>query len=415
MDNKLTKYVLNHSKKHDKEIKYDFMPSLLEIIERPAHKAGTIIILSVFSLLIVAIIWACLSKIDVVVISSGTIQPVGNISSLNSFTSGTIKSINFEEGSYVKAGDVLIELDTQSLDIDVDTLKNQKEVLEAQKNIYSMIINHEDILNVDATKYDTNLQPYILTIINTDMAHHNNLSVLESTKENAGLNRDIAKIVLEEYSTNEAISQSEYDSQKLVVKQAENEYIQAETNMLKAQISYSEQINSSISEINDSLSRIEAEIEKYRLSIEYQKITSPVNGYVNSILVNNIGETITSAQQVITIVPAETPVEMVCYLKNMDIADIEVGMEAEIKLEAYPYNKYGTVKGKVKYISPSSFSNEKLGSVYLVKLDIDNSNKNIEVMSGLSGSVEVKIDKRSVMSYFLDPIIKGFGESLKEK
>lgn len=415
MDNKLTKYVLNHSKKHDKELKYDFMPSLLEIIERPAHKAGTIIILSVFSLLIVAIIWACMSKIDVVVISSGTIQPVGNISSLNSFTSGTIKSINVEEGSYVKAGDVLIELDTQSLDIDVDTLKNQKEVLEAQKNIYSMIINHEDILNVDATKYDTNLQPYILTIINTDMAHHNNLSVLESTKENAGLNRDIAKIVLEEYSTNEAISQSEYDSQKLVVKQAENEYIQAETNMLKAQISYNEQINSSISEINDSLSRIEAELEKYRLSIEYQKITTPVNGYVNSILVNNIGETITSAQQVITIVPAETPVEMVCYLKNMDIADIEVGMDAEIKLEAYPYNKYGTVKGKVKYISPSSFSNEKLGSVYLVKLDIDNSNKNIEVMSGLSGSVEVKIDKRSVMSYFLDPIIKGFGESLKEK
>ncbi|MBQ6212116.1 MAG: multidrug transporter, partial [Ruminococcus sp.] len=78
-------------------------------------------------------------------------------------------------------------------------------------------------------------------------------------------------------------------------------------------------------------------------------------------------------------------------------------------------NKYGTVKGTVKYISPSSFNIEKQGSVYLVKLDIDNSNSNINVMSGLTGTVEVKVGKRSIMRYFLDPIVKGFGDSMKEK
>ena len=89
MDNHMTEYILKHSRKKDKELKYDFMPSILEIIERPAHKAGTVIILSAFTLLIAAIVWACLSKIDVVVTSNGSIQPVGNISSLNSYTSGT--------------------------------------------------------------------------------------------------------------------------------------------------------------------------------------------------------------------------------------------------------------------------------------------------------------------------------------
>ena len=415
MDNKLTEYALKHSKKHDKELKYDFMPSMLEIIERPAHKAGTVIILGVFSLLIAAIIWACLSKTDIVVTSSGTIQPVGNISSLNSYASGTIKSINIEEGAYVKAGDVLIELDTQSLDIDADTLNNQKKVLEAQKQIYTMIRNSEDVASVDVSKYDADLQPYILSIIDNDRAYHNNLSTLESVKENAALNRDIANIKLEEYNTNENISQAEYDAQKLVVKQTENEFIQAETNVLKAQITYSEQINSNLSEINGKLRQIEADLEKYRLSIENQKIVAPVNGYINNIAVNNIGETVTSAQQVVTIVPADTPVEMVCYVKNMDIADIKVGMDAEIKLEAYPYNKYGTVKGTVKYISPSSFNTEKMGSVYLVKLDVDNSNPKIDVMSGLTGAVEVKVGKRSIRRYFLDPIVKGFGDSMKEK
>ncbi|MBR6995282.1 MAG: HlyD family efflux transporter periplasmic adaptor subunit, partial [Ruminococcus sp.] len=389
--------------------------SMLEIIERPAHKAGTVIIIGIFSLLIAAVIWACLSKTDIVVTSSGTIQPVGNISSLNSYTSGTIKSINVEEGAYVTTGQVLIELDTQSLDIDVDTLNNQKKVLEAQKSFYMMIRNEEDISAVDISGYSGNIQPYLLTIIDNDKAYHNNLSTLESEKENAALNRDIANIKLDEYSRNEAVSQAEYDAQKLVVKQAENAFIQAETNVLKAQTTYSEQVNSNISEINGKLSQIDADLDKYDLSIENQKIVAPVNGYINSIAVNNIGETVTAAQQMVTIVPANTPVEMVCYVKNMDIADIKVGMNAEIKLEAYPYNKYGTVKGKVKYISPSSFNTEQQGSVYLVKLDVDDSNENIDIMSGLTGAVEVKVGKRSIMRYFLDPIVKGFGDSLKEK
>ena len=415
MDNKLTEYALKHSRKHDKELKYDFMPSMLEIIERPAHKAGTVIIVGIFTLLIAVVIWACLSKTDIVITSSGTIQPVGNISSLNSYASGTIKSINIEEGAYVKAGDVLIELDTQSIDIDVDALNDQMNVLKAQKEIYTMIKANTDVTKLDISKYDAELQPYILTIIDNDKVYRNNLSTLENEKENASLNRDIANIKLDEYNRNPDISQADFDAQGLVVKQAENAYIQAESNVLKAQITYSEQVNSNISEINGKLRQIEAELDKYRLSLENQKIVAPVNGYINNIAVNNVGETVTSAQQVVTIVPADTPVEMVCYVKNMDIADIKAGMDAEIKLEAYPYNKYGTVKGTVKYISPSSFNSETMGSVYLVKLDVDNSNPNINVMSGLTGSVEVKVGKRSVMRYFLDPIVKGFGDSMKEK
>lgn len=415
MDKAQKDYILKHSSKRDEELKYDFMPSMLEIIERPAHKAGTVIILGVFTLLIAAIVWACLSEIDVVTTSSGSIQPVGNISTINTYTSGTVKAINVEEGAYVEAGDILIELDAQSIDIDVDSLTNQKGVLEAQKEIYTMIKNGEDVSVVDITKYSVNLQPYILTIIDNDKAYQNNLSILESAKENAKLTQDIAQIKYDDYNTNPAISVAEFNAQELVLKQAENEYLQAELNILNAQTSYSEQINSNISDINSKLKQAESELEKYRLSLEYQKITAPVNGYINSIAVNNIGEAVTSAQQIATIVPSDTPIEMVCYVKNMDIADIEIDMDAEIKLEAYPYNKYGTVKGTVKYISPSSFNSEQLGSVYLVKLEIVDVPEKINIVSGLSGSVEIKTDKRTVMEYFLDPIMKGFGESLKEK
>ncbi len=413
MDNKMTEYILKHSRKRDKELKYDFMPSLLEIIERPAHKAGTIIILGVFTLLIAAIVWACLSEIDVVITSSGSIQPVGNLNVVQSYANGSVKAINITEGDYVEKDDVLIELDTQSLDIDAEQLDSQKKILDAQLKIYTKIKDGEKLSEIKIDDYDDELKTYIQSILDNDKSYHNTLDNLEKDKENADLNHQIAQIQLEEYEANG--TEREAEMQELMVQQYELAKDQADVKIKDTKTQYSSQVNSKLSEISGQLDEIETNLEKYSLSKDYQYITAPVSGHINSINVNTIGAAVTSAQELVTIVPDNTPVEMVCYVKNMDIADVEIGMETEIKLEAYPYNKYGTVKGKVKYISPSAFVSEQMGSVYLVKIEITDKHDDIDIISGLSGSVEIKTDKRTVMDYFLEPIKKGFGESLKEK
>lgn len=413
MDNKMTEYILKHSRKKDKELKYDFMPSLLEIIERPAHKAGTIIILGVFTLLIAAIVWACLSEIDVVITSSGSIQPVGNLNVVQSYANGSVKAINITEGDYVEKDDVLIELDTQSLDIDAEQLDSQKKILDAQLKIYTKIKDGEKLSEIKIDDYDDELKTYIQSILDNDKSYHNTLDNLEKDKENADLNHQIAQIQIEEYEANG--TEREAEMQELMVQQYELAKDQADVKIKDTKTQYSSQVNSKLSEISGQLDEIETNLEKYSLSKDYQYITAPVSGHINSINVNTIGAAVTSAQELVTIVPDNTPVEMVCYVKNMDIADVEIGMETEIKLEAYPYNKYGTVKGKVKYISPSAFVSEQMGSVYLVKIEITDKHDDIDIISGLSGSVEIKTDKRTVMDYFLEPIKKGFGESLKEK
>ena len=206
MDNKMTEYILKHSRKKDRELKYDFMPSLLEIIERPAHKAGTVIILGVFSLLITAIIWACLSKIDVVVTSSGSVQPVGNINIVQSYAGGFVQAINVKEGDYVHAGDLLIELNTETLDVDKEQLESQKKILEAQREIYNKIKADEDISKVKASDYEADLQPYIQAILDSDASYKNTLSNLEKEKSNAELNKQIGELQLEEYQNKNLFS-----------------------------------------------------------------------------------------------------------------------------------------------------------------------------------------------------------------
>ncbi len=414
MNNTLTEYVLRHARKRDRELKYDFMPSLLEIIERPAHKAGTVIIVGIFTLLIAAIIWACVSEIDVVITAGGSVQPIGNLNVVKTYSGGTVKSINVSEGDFVEQGDILIELDTEALEIDVNQLQNQQKILEAQRDIYEKIIGGSDLSKIETSDYSDGLKPYIQAIIDNDAGYKNSLAELENEKKSAEINRDIAQLQLEQYQSTGG-TERQIKAQELSIQQYALEVDNAELQISNIKAQYSSQVNSYISEIGSKLNEINANLEKYRMSTEYQNITAPVSGYVNSIGVNTLGETVTSAQQLVTLVPDNPPYEMLCYVKNTDIADVELGLEAEIKLEAYSYNKYGTVKGTVKYISPSSFANEQLGNVYIVKLELDNGNKNICVISGLSGSVEIKTDKRTVMDYFLEPIVKGFGESLKEK
>ena len=410
MDNKETNYILKHSRKRDKELKYDFMPSMLEIIERPAHKGGTVIILGVFTLLIAAIIWACCSKTDVVVTASGSIQPAGNLSIVQPQSNGVIKAINVSEGAHVEKGDILVELDTGLLDVDIDQLNSQKNIYSVQKEVYSKLRNGE---NMDIASYDESLRTYVQAIIDSDLAYKNTLADYEKQKSNAELSQQIAQIQLDEYNANG--TQRQRQSQELVVQQASLAVEKAALDIENCKSQYAANISSKAAEIDSKLQEIDSSIEKYNLSKDYQNITAPVSGYVNSIAVNTLGVSVTQGQQLITIVPDDMPSEMVCYVKNMDIADVNIGMDTEIKLEAYPYNKYGTVKGKVKYISPSSFQNENMGSVYLVKIELTDWNDSINIMSGLSGSIEIKTGERSIMRYFLDPITKGFGESLKEK
>ena len=410
---KLTKYVLAHSKTRDEELKYDFMPSLLEIIERPAHKASVIIIVGIFTLLAATVIWASASKVDVVVNSNGSIQPVGNVNVVEAVSNGVVKKINVSEGQHVEKGELLIELDSQNLEIDVQSLKSKLKILEAERKVLKQIEEGKTYSDIDASKYDKDIRPSVQAILDKDASFRINLNSLENERSNAELNQRIAQLQLEEYNENGSYRQVQ--SQQLVIQQATITQDKINIQINNATVEYSAEINMAISDHDKNIETIKTEIEKNGLSLNNQKIISPVSGVINSLEVNTSGETVTGSEKLITIVPDDTPVEMVCYVQNMDIADIYENMEAEIKLEAYPYTKFGTVPAKVTYISPSSFSSDKLGSVYLVKLEICNTNDKINIFAGLSGKVEFKTGTRTIMNYFLDPILKGFGDSMKEK
>lgn len=268
MADNISGYILRHSKKKNRDLKYDFMPDILEIIEKPAHKAGKIIIFVVFLTLVSVIIWAGFSKLDVVVTAQGSVIPQGGTVNIKSQFSGTVKNVLVEKGQFVKQGDTLIELDSQENDIE----KPETECL----------------------------------------------------------------------------------------------------------------------------------------------ITSPIDGYISSIEVNLEGDMVYTSENVATIVPSDVPMQIECYVNNKDIAQIKLNDKVNIKLDAYPYSEYGTVNGRLIYISPDASVIEGIGSVYEVTAEIENDSESIRLISGMTGSIEIITDTRTVLSYFLEPILDGFENSFKE-
>lgn len=374
MDNKksrkeaLSEYIIKTSTVRDKRLKYDFMPSLLEIIEKPSHIAGKIIIIGIALLLLVSIIWAALSKINVIVSGTGNISPQNSIVTIKSTISGVVSKINYSDGDYVKAGDLLVTLETENIDAQINKLEdsiNRLKVEAAIKNIYLEDVNKQ----VNISDYDDKYSDLINNII-----LENKLKLLE----------------LERYNGETA-------------------------NIIKLQ--YITELSGKIAQIDGEIEGYENELKALKLQLENYQIKSPINGCISGMAVNSTGQMVTQADVLLQIVPTDKPLVFEGYIQDKDIANIKIGDVAKIKISAYSYSDYGDIDGRVTYISKSSYQIEGMGNVYKIEVEIDREgfNEEIKLMSGMSGTVEIDVGKRSVLDYFLEPILQGMKNSLKEQ
>ena len=92
--------------------------------------------------------------------------------------------------------------------------------------------------------------------------------------------------------------------------------------------------------------------------------------------------------------------------------------EVSVKLDTFSFQKYGTVDGKIIYVSPSAVEDERKGLVYKIKVAIDRTSFNVNgtevpISSGMSGTAEIKLEERRIIEFFIYPLIKYLDESIK--
>ena len=98
-------------------------------------------------------------------------------------------------------------------------------------------------------------------------------------------------------------------------------------------------------------SEAEDELTKAEKRTDLLTLTAPVAGMVQDLAVHTLGGVVTPAQQLLRIVPADGDIEVDAVVANQDVGFVEVGQEAEIKIDTFPFTRYGLIHGRVDRIA----------------------------------------------------------------
>ncbi len=160
-------------------------------------------------------------------------------------------------------------------------------------------------------------------------------------------------------------------------------------------------------------------------------LTAPEDGVVLDVAKRSVGSVLREAEAFITIVPSNAKMVAEIMINSSDVGFTKSGDEAIIKIDAFPYQRYGLLGGRLETVSEESFQagaapqenslvpSEKSGAFHrgriaMTNTKLDNLPEGARLFPGMTLTAEVKVGSRSVMSYFLYPITRGFSESIRE-
>lgn len=373
----MKKYIAKHTKIKEKNLKYDFLPSMLEIIEKPENKMSEVIILLITTLLIATVIWAALFRIDITVTAYGSLNPEGNIIPINNAYAGSISEICVTEGDYVEEGDILLCIDSTEEQLTVEQLEEDIEILDIQKEMYERIHNEESLEEFDCSIYGE--QAPIAEAICMEQASY--------------------LLQLEQYD----IVRQTSDDKKLIDSQKDHFILERELEILQY-----------INTITERLRQKKAELEEQQNIIAGKKIIATAAGYISNWQINSEGYYISGGQNVAYIIPEEADVIFEAYIPTSDIEYVHVGDLVKVKLAALDNSQYEIVQGEVKTVGTLAVSADGLGNVYPVEIALQDVPSEM-LHIGSEGRCDIIAGQRTVLDYFLEPFIEGMQDSLKER
>lgn len=430
-----------------------FLPAALEVLETPPAPFGRILAITIAAFFSLAILWAWFGTVDVVAIAHGQTIPSGKVKIVQPLETGVVRAIHVQDGQAVEKGDVLIELDPTESRSNIDSLYAdlaQAKLDAASGAAYLASSPREAFVAPAGVRPD--LIEVTRDILGDELARHkaallalrseisrSRAAIRSAEIERAKLKRTIplteARLEMQEELRTKGLAQmpivlalqQELYEQEAALANTTEERAQnlASIDSLKARRSELEaEFRTQASEKRrDGLRQIailEQSLKKEEQRLRYRGLRAPVSGVVHQLSVHTIGAVVNSAEQLLIIIPKDTPLEIEAMILNKDIGFVEADQAAAIKLEAFPFTRYGTVAGKIESISDDAIIHEELGPVYKVRASLDSQQiqiegKLIELSPGMNVSVEVKTGTRRIIEFFLSPLLRYQDEAIRER
>ena len=450
-----------------------FLPAALSLQETPVHPAPRRIAFALMALFVIALVWAIFGKIDIVAVAPGRIIVSDRTKLIQPLERSVVQRILVKDGDHVAAGQPLVELDPTIAQADIASLMETRKAAQSEWLrtwvLQQMLLKQElsahahkalvakNTINqelhqaspTDWTPADkADAQAQLATEWSDITARLAKLSAEHQRRqaEMATVRAMIGKL----QATVPIARQREQDFAALTAQgfmsghanqDRTRERIELERDLATQQARYqeaqaalteAEQTRAAyLAETRRTLSerQAQADLKRHQTGQELTKatqrehlatLTAPVAGTVQQLALHTEGGVVTEAQALMVIVPDNAQVSAEVTLENKDIGFVAPGQDVAIKLETFPFTRYGTVNATVQKVTQDAVNDEKRGAIFpatlkLDKTSIDVDGKPIKLAPGMNITAEIKTGQRRVIEYLLSPIQRAGSESLRER
>jgi HlyD family secretion protein len=435
----------------DNAVAQNFKPDATAIEEAPIPISAHAALYTVLILLVIAIVWSIVGSLDRIVVAPGKIATRTPLIVMQPFTTSRIQEIKVQPGDHVRKGQVLVafdpafaQADVVSLEHKVRTLTAETERLEAQLNGIDFVVvpadNRErqtqgEIFNQEMAAYTAEMSVRDSRVGQIDSQLKADNSAIDGLKQQlemsnkvveiyqrlldqkAGAPLDLMKAQSNSVDVNMRLMNTIGDARKLAQQRAE---IQAERQSFLDK--WRSDHNQQLVQARQDLAEASETLNKAQKMKDFTQMRAPANGVVLEIADRSVGSVLREAETLITMVPDGADLYVEANVPSRDISYLKVGEQVRVKLETYPFQKFGTLNGRLDVLSPDSVplkENDQTSLVYKAQVRLMDTPREIalhgiRIRPGLVATAEIKTGKRSIASYVLNPILRTADEGMRE-
>jgi adhesin transport system membrane fusion protein len=354
------------------------------------------------------IIWASMAWVDEIVRAEGEMISASRPQIIQNLEGGILAELAVREGDMVQRGDVLARLQGTQFRASVDDLLDQIAALEIRRLRLEAELAGQPAFGVPADLAARNpamvaSEQVLLQARQTDF---------ESRAAGARRVMDQAR---QEMQMMEAMLERKIVS--LI------EVTRARKAHADARIRHDEIVTGAELERADAYATTLRELATLRQNLKSSQdqltrtvLVSPLRGIVKAVSVSTIGGVVRPGEEILQIIPLDEELFVEARVRPENIANIRPGQEATIKLTAYDYTIFGTLKGRVDVISADTFKDDRArnpdaAAHYRVTLRVDMENltdrqASVQIRPGMQASVELHTGRKTVLQYLLKPLYK---------
>ncbi len=412
-------------------------------------------------LMLTVLLWADWAELDEVIVGEGRVVPASAVQQIQSLEGGILAALHVKSGDMVEKGQLLATLDnTYSkaawLEGEQQSEALQMRIIRSQAELQSIQIDNTQkdwrqrvrIVNADldsvaisakralilADNYNERLNQLrsLLTLekqqieqaiqsFNEANSHSKTLSqsVKLSEKEikltAVSVQKGaVSEIELLQLKREQIRLQGELNSSRLNEKRLQAAYQGSITDTVNLAREFRTKIRSQLTEARNQLAQLNESQPALADRLKRAALLSPLHGRVKDIARRTLGGVIKPGESIMEIVPDSEKLIIETRIHPQDIAYLSIGLEAMVKFTAYDFVIYGGEKGEVTYISADALQDAEGGTYYKVNIETQQSHTSFDIMAGMQASVDIKTGKKSVLNYWLKPILRARANALRE-